>query len=514
MAKFFISSSRHSCSPVTASLPAPSPISPPLNPHSTQLILVEFFDQKKMEKKNIAKSVHCLVLAFPAQGHINPMLQFSKLSQHEGVKVTLATTAFYCMNNMLRLPASIALETISDGFDYGGGVGKAKSLKHYLDTFWQVGPQTLEELIKKLGKTGNPVDCLIYDSFLPWGIDVAKRCGILGAVFLTQNLAVSSIYYHFNLGKLKVPITHEVSLPALPPLQLGDLPSFFCNYEKDSVTLHSLSAQFTNTHKADWVLCNTVYELEKEIVNWTMKIWPKLRTIGPSIPSMFLDKRLENDEDYGAAQFSSDEECMKWLEDKPKGSVVYVSFGTMVAINEKQIEELAFGLKDSGSYFLWAVRASEQGKLPKGSELKSEKGLVVAWCSQLKVLAHEAISCFVTHCGWNSTLESLSLGIPMIAVPQWTEQFTNAKFIADVWKIGIRATVDEKKIVTREVLKHSIWEIMESEKGKEMKRNAMQWKTLAREAVGEGGSSHKNITEFLDGLFHLQTKCTESHIAY
>ncbi|KAK7252549.1 hypothetical protein RIF29_36573 [Crotalaria pallida] len=469
-----------------------------------------------MEKKNIAKSVYCLVLAFPGQGHINPMLQFSKLLQHEGIKVTLATTVFYC-KNMLRLPPSIALGTFSDGFDNGGGLGKAKSLKHYLDTSRQVGSQTLKDLIiKKLGRSGNPVDYLIYDSFLPWVMDVAKRSGIPGAVFITHTLAVSSLYYHVNLGNIKVPITHEVSLPALPPLQPEDLPSPFFNYEEDFVALHSLAAHFSDIHKADRVLCNSLYELEKEIVDWTMKIWPKFRTIGPSIPSMFLDKRLENDEDYGAAQFTS-EECMKWLEDKPKGSVVYVSFGTMVAVNEEQIEEVAYGLKDSGSYFLWVVRASEQAKLPKDFELKSEKGLVVAWCSQLKVLAHEAISCFVTHCGWNSTLESLSLGIPMIAVPQWAEQFTNAKFIADVWKVGIRAiraAVDEKKIVTREVLKHCIWKIMESDKGIEVKRNAMQWKTLAVEAFGEGGSSHTNITEFLDGLFHLQTKCTESHIAY
>ncbi|KAK7282077.1 hypothetical protein RIF29_10598 [Crotalaria pallida] len=167
---------------------------------------------------------------------------------------------------MPKLPASIALETISDGFD-NGSVGKAKSTRHYLDTFWKIGPQTLQDLIEKLGRTGNTVDCLIYDSFLPWGsIDVAKRCGIAGAVFHTQNLALSSIYYHFHLGKLKVPITHEVSLLALlPPLQVGDLPSFFWNYHDDQPILDCLSSQFTNIYKADWVLCNTLHELEKEV---------------------------------------------------------------------------------------------------------------------------------------------------------------------------------------------------------------------------------------------------------
>jgi len=216
---------------------------------------------------------------------------------------------------------------------------------------------------------------------------------------------------------------------------------------------------------------------------------------------MILNKRLTDDEDDGVTQFKS-EECIKWLDDKPKQSVVYVSFGSVVVLNEEQIEEIAYGLSDSESYFLWVLR--EETKLPKDFAKKSEKGLVIGWCSQLKVLAHEAIGCFVTHCGWNSTLEALSLGVPMVAMPNWSDQCTNAKLIEDVWKMGIRARVDEKKIVRGEVLKYCIMEIMNSEKGKEVKRNIMQWKALAARAVSEEGSSHKNIAEFVNSLFNLK----------
>ena len=156
------------------------------------------------------------------------------------------------------------------------------------------------------------------------------------------------------------------------------------------------------------------------------------------------------------------EECMEWLDNKSKGSVIYVSFGSMVPLDKEQMEEIAYGLRDINSYFLWVVRPSEETKLPKDFAKKSEKGLVVTWCSQLKVLAHKAVGCFVTHCGWNSTLETLSLGVPTIAVPQWSDQITNAKFIVDVWKVGIRVPVDEKKIVRCEALKHCIREMMES----------------------------------------------------
>ena len=90
-----------------------------------------------------------------------------------------------------------------------------------------------------------------------------------------------------------------------------------------------------------------------------MKIWSNFRTIGPSIPSKFLGKQIKDDEEQGAAEFTS-EEYMTWINDKPKGSVVYVSFGSMAALNEVQTEEIACGLRDSGSYFLWVVRNSEE----------------------------------------------------------------------------------------------------------------------------------------------------------
>ncbi|KAJ1443626.1 UDP-glycosyltransferase family, conserved site [Sesbania bispinosa] len=444
-----------------------------------------------------------MVLPYPGQGHINPMLQFSKLLQHEGVTITLITTLFYS-KSLKNIPSSIAIETISDGFD-NGGVEEAGGYKAYLDRFWQVGPKTLSELVEKFGTSSDPVDCIIYDPFFPWTLDVAKRFGIVGVAFLTQNMSVNSIYYHVHLGNLRVPLTQdEISLPLLPKLQRCDMPSFFSTHGDNPVLLDLLVGQFSNIHKADWILCNSFYEMEKEVADWTMKIWSKFRTIGPSIPSMFLDKRLKDDEDYGIAQFksSTSEECMEWLGGKPKRSVVYISFGTMAVLNEEQIQEVACCLRDSGYYFFWVVKGFEETKLPKDFGKKSEKGLIVTWCSQLKVLAHEAIGCFVTHCGWNSTLEALSLGVPIIAMPQWSDQGTNAKHIVDVWKSGIRAPFDEKRIVRQDALKHCIHEIMESEKGKETRSNAIQWKNLAIEAVSEGGSSHKNIKEFVNSLFH------------
>ena len=231
--------------------------------------------------------------------------------------------------------------------------------------------------------------------------------------------------------------------------------------------------------------------------------WP-FKTIGPAIPSMYLDKRLEDDKEYGLNLFKPNmDTCMKWLDTKKIGSVVYISFGSMAALGEEQMVEITSGLKNSSFYFVWVVRKFEWKKLP-GNVLQeiAENGLVLNWCLQLEVLAHKAIGCFMTHCGWNSTLEALSLGVPMIVMPQWMDQTTNAKYIMDVWKVRVRIKVDEKGIATKEEIELCIREVIGGDRGKEMKRNLTKWMELAKEAVDIDGSSDKNIEEFVAKISH------------
>lgn len=227
-----------------------------------------------------------------------------------------------------------------------------------------------------------------------------------------------------------------------------------------------------------------------------------IRLIGPTIPSMYLDKILEDDKDYGLNLFQSNSEtCLEWLDSKEACSVVYVAFGSIAALGDKQMEELAQALYTSNYYFLWVVRESEEKKLPrKFVQETSEKGLILTWCPQLKVLAHRSVGCFMTHCGWNSVLEALSLGVPMVAMPQWTDQPTNAKFIADVWQVGVRVKMDEEGIVGKEEIEQCVRQVMEGETANEMRKNCQKWKKLAKEAVDEGGSSDKNIENFVEEL--------------
>nr|DAD25173.1 TPA_asm: hypothetical protein HUJ06_026637 [Nelumbo nucifera] len=248
------------------------------------------------------------------------------------------------------------------------------------------------------------------------------------------------------------------------------------------------------------------------MIEWMEKRFP-LRAIGPTIPSMYLDKQVEDDSDYGLHLYKPDSgDCINWLNKRAEGSVVYVSFGSMAALSVEQMEEIAWGLRRSDSYFLWVVRRSEAEKLPsKFVEETSDKGLIVTWCPQLEVLTHNTVGCFVTHCGWNSTLEGVSLGVPMVGIPQWTDQIPNAKFVQDIWGMGLRAQPNEKGIVSREEVERCVREIMEEEKVKEIRKNAIKWRDLAREAVGEGGTSDKNIDEFVVTLVGLQSVSHSHH---
>ncbi|KAL4631959.1 hypothetical protein ACB092_04G017200 [Castanea dentata] len=448
--------------------------------------------------ENKAYRGHVLALPYPRQGHINPLLQFSKRLVSKGLKATVATTLF--IHNTMQLPSSSSLQfdTISDGYDEGG-FAQAGSIHAYLNRMETIGSKTLADLIIKNKNTANPIDCIIYDPFLPWALEVAKKFGIFGAAFFTQTCAVNFIYYHVHRGLLKLPITSTpISIPGLPVLELEDMPSFISVPGSCPAYFEMVLNQFSNSDKADAVLVNTFYELEPEAVDSMSKVC-QLLPIGPTIPSFYLDKRPEHDNDYGLNLFVSDSSvCKNWLNTKPEGSVIYLSFGSMASLSNKQMEELAFALKGSKFHFLWVVMASEEEKLPeKFVEEIGNKGLVVQWCSQLEVLSNKAIGCFLTHCGWNSTLEALSLGVPMVGMPQWTDQTTNAKYFWDVWKVGVRAKVSKNGIVEREEIEFCIKEVMEGERGKDFQKNAKKWMDLAVKAVSEGGSSDKNIDEFV-----------------
>ncbi|XP_074322442.1 UDP-glucosyltransferase 74AE2-like isoform X3 [Apium graveolens] len=445
----------------------------------------------------MATKIHVFVVVYPVQGHINPMLQFSKRLASKNVRVTLITTSAYKnLNENQPTNPTILFDYISDGFSGE----KPSGIADFVETFKNESSKSLPELIEKQRKTEYPVSAIVYDSFMPWVLDISKKFGLYGVSFFTHSCVVSTIYYHTSKGSLRIPVENGnvVSLPSISCLEMGDLPSFVSDLDSYPGVLKLVLDRFSNFEEADCLFFNSFDNLENEVVNWLSSKW-KIMTIGPSVPSMFLDKRLADDRDYGLSLFKPDgDACIKWLDGKDSDSVVYVSFGSLANLEQDYMDEIAWGLLDSKCSFIWVVRDTEKSKLSeKFVEESADRGLIVNWSPQLEVLAHKAVGSFMTHCGWNSTLEALSLGVPMMVVPQWTDQTTNAKYIVDVWQTGVRVKAHDKEKITREDVTKSVKDVMEGTKREELKANALKFKEMALEAMSEGGSSDKNIDDFI-----------------
>ncbi|KAJ3674699.1 hypothetical protein LUZ60_005315 [Juncus effusus] len=447
---------------------------------------------------------HVLVLPYPSQGHINPMIQFSKLLATKGPKITLVTT-LNITNSIKPQAGPISIASISDGYDEGG-LSSAPNLEAYLESLGIVGSKTLEKLIEEFNQSNNPFTCIVYDTYVPWAVDVARKLGLPCVAFSTQSCAVSAIYNYVNKGIVEVPKVGAGVLGfGLPPMARSEFPSFSLRDGSYPTLAAFALSQFNSGGKDDWVLFNSFDELENEVI-LPLEDYFHARNIGPCVPLIPTTDGHTNQYDINLLKPEEDT-CLNWLNTKPAASVIYISFGSFAFLNPTQMEELLEGLKSSNKYFLWVIRAPLQETLPQDfQENLGEKGLIVTWSPQLKVLTNKAIGCFITHCGWNSTLEAVSFGVPMVAMAQWTDQPTNAKYIEDVWKVGIRVRVDERGIVRREEVKRCVEEVMDGERGEEIRKNAERFKEQAKEAIGKGGSSDRNLDEFVEYLNEMDGK--------
>ncbi|CAL5082387.1 unnamed protein product [Urochloa decumbens] len=467
------------------------------------------------------QGIHILLLPNPSQGHINPILQFGKrLAARPGVRCTLAVTRFVLSQSGGggggEQPATagggavVHVAAVSDGCDRGG-FDEVVGVEAYTARLEAVGSETVGALLRSEAALGRPVHALVYDAFLPWAQRVARRHGAASAAFFTQSCAVNVTYGHARAGLVDATLVTwaggdggERPLLELPGLPAGltprDLPTFITD-PKDREYLDLLVNQFRGLETADHVLVNSFYELQPQESEYMESKW-RAKTVGPTVPSAYLENRLPEDTSYGFHIYTPLTAVTKaWLDARPARSVVYASFGSLAKPDTVQMAEMAEGLYDSGKAFLWVVRASAMSKVPENFADKSkERGLIVTWSPQLEVLAHPAVGCFLTHCGWNSTMEGMGAGVPMVAMPHWSDQTMNAKYIADVWRVGVRVCPNERGVVRKEEVERCVREVMEGERSTEYRQNATNWKEKAKRAMSEGGSSDNNILEFIGKL--------------
>ncbi|KAG6761357.1 hypothetical protein POTOM_034572 [Populus tomentosa] len=282
----------------------------------------------------------------------------------------------------------------------------------YKKSLAKFGTINLSNLIKEhFPSNGHKkLSCIITNPFVTWVADVAINLGIPCAMFWIQPCSLYAIYYRFYNKLNSFPTLTDpdmsVELPGLPLLHTEDLPSFVLPSNPFGSLPKMFSEMFQNVKSP----------------------------IGPLVPPSLLGE--DEDHDTGVEMWKAEDTCIEWLNKEAPSSVIY----------QPDLPE-----------------PDGAGQLPLGFlEETKDQGVVVSWSPQTKALAHPATACFITHCGWNSVLETVAAGVPVIAYPKWSDQPTNAKLIVDVFRIGLRLKANQDGIVSNEEVERCIREIMGS----------------------------------------------------
>ncbi|KAJ1397327.1 UDP-glycosyltransferase family, conserved site [Sesbania bispinosa] len=459
--------------------------------------------------------IQVLMVSYPAQGHINPLLRLAKCLAAKGSFVIFVTTenagkSMRTANNITDKSATpvgdgfLMFEFFEDGLADDDPI--RVSLSDYSAQLELVGKQYVSQMIKNQAESNKPISCIINNPFIPWVSDVATEHGIPSALLWVQSCAVFTTYYNYFHKLVRFPSDAEpyvdVQLP-FTVLKYNEIPDFLHPFSPFPFLGTLILEQFKNLSKPFCVLVDTYEELEHDYINYMSKFVP-IRPVGPLFknPKAIATSDIRGD-------FMKSDDCIEWLNSRPTSSVVYISFGTIVYLPQEQVNEIAYGLLNSKLSFLWVLKPPpkvvglQAHVLPEGFlEETSERGKVVQWSPQEQVLAHPSVACFMTHCGWNSSMEAITLGVPMLTFPAWGDQVTNAKFLVDVFGVGIRLGYSqaEKKIVNRDEVKRCLLEATVGPKAEELKQNALKWKKAAEIAVAVGGSSDKNLDAFVEDI--------------
>lgn len=213
---------------------------------------------------------------------------------------------------------------------------------------------------------------------------------------------------------------------------------------------------------------------------------------------------------FNTTLITEDSSSITWLDKQAPNSVIYLSIGSIATMDKKELIEMAWGLANSDQPFLWVVRPSSVSGsewiecLPEGfEEITRERGCIVKWAPQKKVLAHPAVGGFWSHSGWNSTLESMCEGVPMICRPYFSDQVVNTRYLTHVWKVALELNGLERKGIEQ-----AIRELMGDKEGQEMRQRALKMKQELELSIQRGGSSWNS----LENLVELITSYTQQNV--
>lgn len=449
---------------------------------------------------------HIAVLPSPGMGHLIPLAEFAKqLIYHHDFSVTFISVAADSTPKTQKvivdaLPREV--ETIHlPAIDLGDAPRNSK-IETLISLTVRRALPSLREVLSGLKSTTRLV-ALVVDLFGTDVFDVAAEFGVPSYVFFPSNALALSYFIRFP----ELDATYSCEYRDIPepvrvqgciPLQGKDLLDPIQDKKDEAYTwvLH----HGKRYKLAKGIILNSFVDMEPGPIKALKELnSPPVHPVGPLIRAGSTDEGLD---------------CLRWLDEQPLGSVLFVSFGSGGTLSLEQLKELAFGLELSEQRFLWVVKSPNE-KEANGSffTVKSSKepfqflpngflsrtkgvGLVLpSWAPQVQVLGHGSTGGFLSHCGWNSTLESVAHGVPMIAWPLFAEQKMNAVMLSEELKVALRPRARENGLIGREEIARVVKGLMEGEEGKRLRSRMRELKDAASRALSEDGLSSRALSD-------------------
>ncbi|KAJ8770428.1 hypothetical protein K2173_015042 [Erythroxylum novogranatense] len=470
----------------------------------------------KPQRRSMASfKPHVVLIPFPFQSHVKQLLKLAKLLHNKGFHVTFVNTEFNHQrflraegSNSLDGSTDFRFETIPDGLppsDPNASQDMRGLCESTANNLLAPFVQLLDELNES--SSAPPVTCIVADAFMPFTITAAEELKIPLVMVFTLSacgiLGIKNCRHLMDNGLIPLKANGYLEnivegIPGMKDIRLRDFSSFIRTTDPNEFFLNFTTECTEKAVKASAILVQTFDALEQDVLDGLSLVCPRVYSIGPL--QLLLNQVKEPSMKSVKHNFWKEEtQCLAWLDSKGPSSVIYVNFGSLTVLTEQQLLEFGMGLANSKQNFLWIVRTDlvtgGSAILPKEfTELSEGRGFIASWCPQEEVLNHPSIGGFLTHCGWNSTLESLSAGVPMLCWPFFADQPTNCRFACKEWGIGMEMDNDVK----RDEVENLVRELMEGERGKKLKNKAMEWKKLAEEATGPHGSSRVNLDKFVN----------------
>ncbi|KAF9620260.1 hypothetical protein IFM89_010995 [Coptis chinensis] len=473
---------------------------------------------------------HVAIISSPGMGHVIPCLELAKcLVSYHDVEVSFfvpSTEASVQQTQLLEslvVPEDLHIIKLPP-VDISNIVPINNEIVARLTLIVQ---ESLPDVRSEILKSPRPPTVLISDMFSTHAFEIADDFKMAKYLFCTFSATVLAYMMYTpklaqetNIDSQEIP--ESLNVPGCKPVLVQDLGGRDRLFHLNGGKVQSVFGHIYNYAKASAILVNTFEDLEPQTlqglsddnVRWTIPM-PPLYPVGPIIKS--AESPSIGKSDYYLA----------WLDNQPSGSVLFISFGSGGTLSADQTNELALGLELSKQRFLWVVRPPQDFTpaayisavggvndpseyLPDGFLTRTSGiGLVIPnWVSQIDVLNHGSIGAFLSHCGWNSILESLVNGVPLLTWPLYAEQHWNAMMLTQDFGVAVQlAKASEEGVVGRERIERAVRLVMEEEEGKVLRNRAKELKSSAIKTMGKDGSSYGSLSKLVKKWNEISCPC-------